>query len=291
MFQISLCSERSKVTLKPQPAQCYHHPNAEVVDEMEVNSLVTPKATSTANNPPATQPKSPASQPTVGGTSKALPPGLNFSRAVTAGSSTSTATPAVTISAAPATVVSTNLAAASASPAVVASATPAALEGAPAVTAEPNGPGSGNAGAVKNTVYHQIGQPHLTGPNPIPAPGVAAAPPHQPPYPIDKFHPPAKYELVPRPEGGFPDIKGQTYKTIRAHFARATLSLWEKQTGPGVITFSPADNGTVDTAKVTLFREMLRDAIHAPDLFIIAPTIMHNVYTEHKPVTLYRTLS
>jgi hypothetical protein len=106
-------------------------------------------------------------------------------------------------------------------------------------------------------------------------------------HPIDEFHPPAKYELVPRPEGGFPDIKGQTYKTIRAHLAPATLSLWEKQTGPGVIAFSPADNGTVDTAKVILFREMLRDAIHAPDLFVIAPTIVRNVYTEHKPVTPY----
>jgi hypothetical protein len=85
MFQISSRSERSKATLKPQPAQRYHHPNAEVADEMEVDSLVTPKATSTANNTPATQPESPTPQPTVGGTSKALPLGLNFSRAVTAG--------------------------------------------------------------------------------------------------------------------------------------------------------------------------------------------------------------
>jgi hypothetical protein len=57
--------------------------------------------------------------------------------------------------------------------------------------------------------------------------------------------------------------------------------------GPGVIAFSPVDNSTVDTTKVILFREMLRDAIHAPNLFIIAPTLMHKTFTEHRPVTPY----
>lgn len=80
-------SERTKVTPKPQPAQRYHHPNADHADEMEVDDLVTPKASPapTTNLIPATQPDSPTAQPASGGVSKALPLGLSFSRVVTAG--------------------------------------------------------------------------------------------------------------------------------------------------------------------------------------------------------------
>ena len=85
MFHISSRSEKSRATLKPQPAQRYQLLDVEQADEMEVDSLVTPKATATANNLSITQPESPTPQSTIGGTSKALPPGLNFSKAVTAG--------------------------------------------------------------------------------------------------------------------------------------------------------------------------------------------------------------
>ncbi|KIM41161.1 hypothetical protein M413DRAFT_11333 [Hebeloma cylindrosporum] len=341
MFHISSRSEKSKATLKPQPAQRYHNPNAELAEEMEVDSLVTPKATATASNPSTTQPESPTSQPTVGGTSKALPPGLNFSKAVTAGekgkkrareaedpdtspskrmemdttppayggsgtstphssgslasAATGTAPPPATVHATPAAAVSVTPAASvsaapptvSTAPATIISATPAALGGTPAVIAGPNGPGSGNAATANNTIYHQIGQPHLTGPNPLPHPIVNAAPPLQPANPLNQFYPPAKYELVPRPDGGFPRIRGHTYKTIRAHLDPTTLRLWEKQTGPGLIAFSPSDNGAVDPAKVIIFREMLRDALLAPSLIVIAPSLVHTHYTDHKPVTPY----
>lgn len=85
MSHIPSNSEKSKVALKPQPAQRYQLLDVEQADEMEVDSLVTPKATTTADNPPTTQPESPTPQSTVGAVTKALPPGLNFSKAVTAG--------------------------------------------------------------------------------------------------------------------------------------------------------------------------------------------------------------
>ena len=169
--------------------------------------------------------------------------------------------------------------------------------GTPSVTAAPVAPGSGNGAAANATIYHQIGQPHLTGPNPIPNPGVTVAPPLQPvnplnanplnANPLDAFYPPTKYELVPRPEAGFPVIKGHMYKTIWAHLDPATLRFWEKQTGPGIIAFSLSNNGAVNTAKVTLFHEMLRDSLLAPNLFVIAPNLMCTHYTEHKPITPY----
>ena len=87
MFHIPSCSERSKVTLKPQPAQRYHHPDADHADEMEVDALTTPKAISAlvVNSAPATQPESPTPQSAPGDIGKALPVGLNFSKAVTTG--------------------------------------------------------------------------------------------------------------------------------------------------------------------------------------------------------------
>jgi hypothetical protein len=51
--------------------------------------------------------------------------------------------------------------------------------------------------------------------------------------------------------------------------------------------FSPSDNGAVNTAKVTLFCEMLRDSLLAPNLFVVALNLMHTHYTKHKPVTPY----
>ena len=85
MSHIPSRSERSKMTLKPQPLQRYHHPDAEVTEEMEVDMLVTPKANSTATTSPTTRPESPTPLVARGSTSKALPSGLNFSKAVTAG--------------------------------------------------------------------------------------------------------------------------------------------------------------------------------------------------------------
>ena len=87
MFHIPSRSERSKATLKLQPAQRYHHPDADHADEMEVDALTTPKAisASVANSAPATQPESPTPQSAPGDISKALPVGLNFSKAVTTG--------------------------------------------------------------------------------------------------------------------------------------------------------------------------------------------------------------
>ena len=73
------------MTLKPQPLQCYHHPDAEVMEEMEVDLLITPKANSTTTTSPTTQPESPTPQVAHRSTSKALPLGLNFLKAVTAG--------------------------------------------------------------------------------------------------------------------------------------------------------------------------------------------------------------
>ena len=179
-------------------------------------------------------------------------------------------------------------------PAVSVPNTPATVGGMgiPPAAAAHVAPDSGNGATANVTIYHQIGQPHLTGPNPIPYPGVAAAPPLQPANapdanPLNAFYPPAKYELVPRPVAGFPVVKGHTYKTIQAHLDPATLHLWEKQSGPAVIAFSPSDNGAVDTAKVTLFREMLRDSLAAPSLFVISPNLVRTQYTEHKPVTPY----
>jgi hypothetical protein len=157
----------------------------------------------------------------------------------------------------------------------------------PATVTESDAPGPVNVAAASTTVYHQVGQPDLTGPNPIPPPGIATAPLPDTPHPYWDFSPPAKYELVQRPEGGFPDIKGHSHKTIRAHLDPVTLKLWEKQEGPGVITFSPSDNGTVDPAKVILFRNMLWDSLNAPGLFIIVPDTIHSTFTEHKPVTPY----
>ena len=83
MFHTSR-SEKSKAALKPQPAQRYHHPDADHTDEMEVDSLVTPKANHApaTNATPATQPVSPTPQPTSGSVSKALPLGLSFSKVV-----------------------------------------------------------------------------------------------------------------------------------------------------------------------------------------------------------------
>jgi hypothetical protein len=107
------------------------------------------------------------------------------------------------------------------------------------------------------------------------------------PEPFENFSPPAKYELVPRPEDGFPDIKGHTSKTIRAHVDPGTLKLWEKQEGPGVIAFSPSDKGTVDSAKVIIFREMLRDSIKAPNLFLIVPDMIRGAFTDYRPVIPY----
>jgi len=299
MFHIPSRSERSKATLKPQPAQRYHHPDADHTDEMEVDALTTPKAipASVANGAPAIQPESPTPQSAPGDISKALPVGLNFSKAVTTGgkgkkrereAEDPDATPPkrLEMDTAPSGPGPASSATPNPEPSsATAFATPVAARETPAAAAGPTAPGPGNN--ANGTIYHQIGQPRLTGPNPIPPPGIAAALPLQPLHPINEFYLPAKYELVPRPEGGFPDIKGQTYKTIRAHLDPATLRLWEKQTGPSVIAFSPADNGTVDTAKVILFREMLRDAIHAPNLFIIAPTLMHKTFTEHRLVTPY----
>jgi len=171
------------------------------------------------------------------------------------------------------------------SPPAMATVTPDAAEGASASTTEPSAPEQVNA--ATETVYHQIGRPDLTGPDPIPPPAVTVAPVPGPQQAFEDFSPPAKYELVPRPEDGFPDIKGHTSKTIRAHLDPVTLKLWEKQEGPGVIAFSPSDNGTIDSAKVILFRDMLRDSIRAPNLFIIVPDITRAVYTEHRPVTPY----
>ena len=85
MSHIPSCSERSKMTLKPQPLQCYHYLDTEVTEEMEVDLLVTPKANSTMTTSPTTQPESPTPQVACRSTSKALPLGLNFSKAVTAG--------------------------------------------------------------------------------------------------------------------------------------------------------------------------------------------------------------
>jgi hypothetical protein len=92
---------------------------------------------------------------------------------------------------------------------------------------------------------------------------------------------------VPRLEGGFPDIKGHSDKTIRAHLDPVTIKLWEKQEGPGVIAFSPSDNGAVDQAKVITFRDMLRDSLGAPNLYVIVPDIKRSGYTEHRPITPY----
>ena len=79
--------------------------------------------------------------------------------------------------------------------------------GTPSVATAPATLGSGNGADANAMIYHQIGQPHLTSPNPIPNPGVTVALPLQPANPInanplDMFYPPAKYELVPRPEAG-----------------------------------------------------------------------------------------
>ena len=211
-------------------------------------------------------------------------------------------TPSASATSNPVIVQATATAAAPVAPAATYSATPAVPvhnapatvggAGTPSIAVTPVVPDTGNDATANVTIYHQIGQPHLSGPNPIPYQGIALAPPIQPANPLDAnpldaFYPPAKYELVPRPEGGFPVVKGHTYKTIRAHLDPATLRLWEKQTGPGVIAFSPSDNSAVDTAKVTLFREMLRDSLVAPNLFVIAPTLVRTQYTEHKPVTPY----
>ena len=179
--------------------------------------------------------------------------------------------------------------------------------GTPSITTAPVALGSGNSAAANTMIYHQIRQPHLTSPNPIPNPGVTVAPLLQPTNPLnanplnanplntnplnanplDAFYPPTKYELVLRPEAGFPVIKGHTYKTIQAYLNPATLHLWEKQTGPGIIMFSPSDNGAVDTAKVTLFREMLRDSLLAPNLFVVTPNLVCTHYTKYKPITPY----
>ena len=85
MSQIPSHSEKSKMMLRPQPPQRYHYPDAEVVEEMEVDSLITPKANSTTVTSPITQPELPTPQVACGRTVKALPSGLNFSKAVTAG--------------------------------------------------------------------------------------------------------------------------------------------------------------------------------------------------------------
>ena len=172
------------------------------------------------------------------------------------------------------------------SPTATATVAPDAAEEVSASAPEPGAPGQVNA-STNETIYHQIGRPDLTGPNPIPPPAIAAAPAPEPKQTFEGFSPPAKYELVPRPEDGFPDIKGHTSKTIRAHLDPVTLKLWEKQEGPGVIAFSPSDNGTIDAAKIVLFRDMLRDSIHAPNLFLIVPDITRATYTEHRPVTPY----
>ena len=67
--------------------QRYHHPDADRGEEMEVDNLVTPKSkpTAAASTAPPAQPMSPTPQAKSGSTSKALPPGLNFAKAVAAG--------------------------------------------------------------------------------------------------------------------------------------------------------------------------------------------------------------
>lgn len=84
MFHIPSRSEKSKAALKPQPTLRYHHPDADHADEMEVDTLISPNA-NPAPNALATQPASPTVQPTPGGTSKALPSGLNFAKAIATG--------------------------------------------------------------------------------------------------------------------------------------------------------------------------------------------------------------
>lgn len=158
--------------------------------------------------------------------------------------------------------------------------------GVPATPIKPSTPPANNTTA-NITIYHQIGQPNLTGTNPIPPATIAVAPEVEPLQQVEDFSPPAKYELVLRPEGGFPEIKGHTHKTIRAHLDPATIKLWDKQEGPGVVAFSPSDNGTIDSAKVITFRDMLRDSLDAPDLYVIVPDINRSEYTEHRPVTPY----
>ena len=155
-----------------------------------------------------------------------------------------------------------------------------------AAPTEPNIPPANNTTA-NVTIYHQIGRPDLTGTVPIPPLPIALAPEVEALQNVEDFSPPAKYELVPRPEGGFPEIKGHSHKTIRAHLDPATVKLWDKQEGPGVIAFSPSDNGTIDPAKVITFRDMLRDSLDAPNLYVIVPDINRSEYTEHRPVTPY----
>ena len=71
-------SEKSKAALKPQPTQRFRLLDVEYTDDMEVDTHVTTLAT---------QPAPPTPQPTPGSVAKALPPGLNFSKAVTDGTS------------------------------------------------------------------------------------------------------------------------------------------------------------------------------------------------------------
>lgn len=84
--------------------------------------------------------------------------------------------------------------------------------------------------------------------------------------------------------GGFPQVKGRTHETIRAHVAPATLSLWDDHAGPAVIAFSPSNRGEVDPPKVISFHDLLCDCLGNPNIFIQVPDLNRNIYTEHKPV-------
>ena len=144
------------------------------------------------------------------------------------------------------------------------------------------GEGNNNDG---ETICHQIGRPDLTGPTPIPPLPILV--PTGPVLTPATFSPLSKFQLVPRPDGGFPQVKGHTHETIRAHIDPATLNLWNDHAGPAVIAFSPSDHGEIDAPKVITFRNMLCDCLRNPDIFIQVPDLNKNVYTVHKPMMPY----
>ncbi|KIM39176.1 hypothetical protein M413DRAFT_29723 [Hebeloma cylindrosporum] len=295
--------DKSAAQVKPQLSNRYNHPDSQ--DEMEVDDLLTPKSSNSAPQPgnaaqppasPTPHPSQPTSAVSVEGTTRTtsvLSPGLSFTRTTTAGAKRDRETtdandtpnkcaatsangqttaaggsgmsdPTATGATAPNTQIATG---------TDARAAPAGGDPTPPIGEDPTPPiGDGGNNNNGETIYHQIGCPDLTGPNSIPLLPISV-----PPGPIltpATFSPPSKYQLIPRPDAGFPQVKGHTHETIRAHVDPATLRIWNEHIGPAVIAFSPSDHGEIDTPKVIIFRYMIRDCLRNPDISVHVPNLI-----------------
>jgi hypothetical protein len=164
-------------------------------------------------------------------------------------------------------------------------AAPAGGDPTPPISGDPTPPTGERNTNDGEIIYHQIGRPDLTGPNPIPPLPILVPP--KPTLTPATFSPLPKFQLVPRPGGGFPQVKGHTHETIRAHVDHATLNSGITTRVPAVIAVSPSDRGVINAPKVITFRDMLRICDN-PDIFIHVPDLNRNISTRtHRPVTPY----